>query len=225
MNATELALKLIQNYNTEHNKYRRACRHVRELQTDKQWYENAAAAGIANFYFKNTFLSHKKALNTFLIRASNIPTYALFVSAGVKSARIRSLTNKLKQLELTAGVKLQSPTGEDFYSKTHSSHIKDLQEDLERAKKAPVNAALGKMWRQIILEHIAVDKAYETRWQARCAIYAFNKMNARIQIKFGSYGRGEGSMSYINHVVVDGDKIKLARFLDNAIFETAILNG
>lgn len=93
------------------------------------------------------------------------------------------------------------------------------------AQESPIDVELGKKWRQLVSAHIIKDRAYRSRWRVRCAITVFNEMNSGIKIKFGNQSRGGGSMSVINHVVIDGFNIKLAKFLDDALFETAILNG
>jgi hypothetical protein len=212
MNATEFALKLIQDYNTEHNRYRRAHAAISRLRHDNKWHEEAYALNIKSFYARPSGLSHKDARNTFLDRGTNMPTNTLFVSSGVKSGRIRAYNSKIKLWKSTI-----SPHAAD--------RIKEIERVLEIAKNAPVKAVLGRKWRQHVAAQSAADDAYESRWEARCAITAFNKMKCGITIKFGTCDRGGGSMSVINYIVVDGDKVKLAKFLDNALFETAILNG
>ena len=91
MNTTEFALKLIQDYNTEHNRYRRARAAVARLQRDRQWYDEALRAGIASFYHKTAGVSYKEAHNSFLGRTSNTPTNTIFVSSGAPAIAVRGV--------------------------------------------------------------------------------------------------------------------------------------
>lgn len=205
MNTTEFALKLIQDYNTENNKLRRAKAAQYAIFSKSDWHDMAASAGVSSYYYKDCGLSRREAEKTFLDASSQQRTWAIFVSASAKNGAIRSLKRQLNRMTVR---NLNS----DF-----------IEDRLSLAQGATVNTKLGKIWRKIVNAHFDEIEANRSRWEVRCAIRAFNKMNLGIKIHFGNCR--SGSMTRISHVEVNGDNIKLARFLDNAIFETAVLNA
>lgn len=100
----------------------------------------------------------------------------------------------------------------------------EFNELRDKLEAIPVHK-YGAKWQEYVDTFFEEQTASDARWQARCAIYAFNKMGTGIVIKFGTLGKGKGSMSRIKHVIIDNDPIPLRKFLDNAEFEQAILNS
>jgi hypothetical protein len=213
MDLTAFALKLIKAYNAENNRLRRARNKVNSIKRDNEW-----RAKMAYHYFSldpslrcNSSAWDYKRSRAYFYSYTQLPVKTAFVSYAAKNSEVQQEKRNL--------CRLRSCWNES------STPVKESLAKIEEIKKAPVYPELGKKWQQLVDAQLEEKKAYDDRWEARCAIKAFNKMNLGIQIKFGSCRRGGGSMSYISHVEVNGDKIKLAKFLDNTIFETAILSG
>lgn len=211
MDMTAFVLKLIEAYKTEHNRLLRAKAKQQRILSDSEWTLQMNKRKL-NFHFicrdadlrhSRNFFKNNDIEQKFSVR--------FFVSQGVKNASVRKASHRLAIIIAQNG--------------NDSAFVAEKREELEKLKNTPVEAVLGKKWRELIDACIEENKAYKTRWQARCAIYAFNKMDMGIKIKFGNCSRGGGSMSYISRVIVGSDEVKLSKFLDNAIFETVILNG
>jgi hypothetical protein len=215
MDLNAFALQLIQAYNAEHNRLRRARAEFNRIYRDNEWQAGMRAMNYTvhpDLRMDSRTWDYRRVRGHFHDRGlTHVQLKTAFVSHVAKRREIRILERELANMRLIC----------DESSRT----VKEYVAKLECAKDTPVLSKLGKKWQQLVDARFEEKRAYDARWRARCAIAAFNKMNLGIQIKFGTCRRGGGSMSYISHVVVNGDKIKLARFLDNAIFETAILSG
>jgi hypothetical protein len=215
MDCTTFVLALIKAYKTEHNRMKRAQAKKTRIFRDRVWTNQMSAHDFSSYFYhdstryKPTSYHFKRARKHFH-DLKHQETLVAFVSNGVKRAAIRE-----QELELA---RLRNRFAESV------DKIVIAKTKLAQLKKVPVLAALGKTWQLLIDAYAEEYKAHEDRWKARCAIYAFNKMNMGIQIKFG-HCRGSGSMSTINHVVIDGDKIPLKKFLENAEFESVVLNA
>lgn len=211
MNATELALKLIQSYKEEYNRERRAANAQRRAYVDPVWVEGARARGLRGNVYDGNY-SRKLLLKSFLSETTGYPTQTHFVSSAAKNGAIRRQRSEIKRR------KARNFCEGDVI-------ITSLERHLCALENAPVEAELGKLWQKQVKAYFEEKAANKARWEVRCAINVFNRMNLGIKIKFGNCRPGGGSMSYISHVEVDGCKIKLAKFLDNAVFESAILSS
>ena len=215
MDSTTFALKLIEAYKAEHNRYRRAQAKRLKITQDQEWIKSMKALGLCSFFYashdhKMREYDRKRARNHFHDERHNSVT-SPFVSQGIKNASIREQSLSLARLRCTNAEK--------------ENCITMAKAKLKQVQQTPVVPALGKTWQELVDACAEERYAYEARWEARCAIYAFNRMDMGIQIKFGNCGHHGGSMSYINHVVIDGDKVPLKKFLDNAEFESVVLNS
>jgi len=212
MNDTILAFKMIQSYISEHNRVRRSHAAYLRAIRDPEWVGASRAMAICAFYGIAAKGQKRKQMLKAFHNAYGKPITSVFVSSGIKRATISKLNSELKYLETYKA------------AHRHSVRWTELEDELNKTENTPVNTKLGKMWRRIVNAQFDEAEARESRWQARCAINAFNKWS-NIKIKFGNCSRGGGSMSYVDHVVIDGFKIKLSKFMENALFETAILTA
>lgn len=214
MDSTTLALKLIKAYETEHSRMRRAQAKKGKIVSNKEWIKSMEVLGLCSYLpsrnYKWSAMDFKYTRNYFY-NSQHSSVISPFVSHGIKNAHIR------EHLLDIARMRGKWEEGD--------SRISDAEIRLKKIRQTPVAAALGKIWRELVDAESEKCKAIEARWQARCAINAVNKMDTGIQIKFGSCNRNGGSMSRIHHVVIDGERIPIKKFLENAEFETVILNS
>lgn len=210
MNLTKMVVQLIESYTKEHNRLRRAryAKHNSFL-TDELKAE-MAKHGFATHVQHSEYSGNKglsrRARDSF-ITPDGRNTKLAFVSSGIKQRHLKEAKNQLAW-NLTQGT---------------PEYIEACNKDIADITKTPVLKELGIAWRRYIDAVIEENEAYETRWEARCAIKAFNNLKTGFAIKFGNAGHKGGSMSYIKYVVIDGDKIPLRKFLDNAVFEAIVL--
>lgn len=213
MDCTTLALKLIKAYNKENNRYRRAIYKQNKIVHNTEYQVEMGRRGLSH---RTSFKirkgsSYRRAYNYFEnVNPSERYTFIAFVSEAIKNKELRAIQQHINALRVSE----QAPTA-----------LQVREKDYQELKAKPVLTKLGAMWREYIDAVVEMNGAYETRWEARCAIKAFNKMETGIEIRFGNCSRHGGSMSYIHHVVIDGDKIPLRKFIDNAEFESAILDS
>lgn len=213
MDTTNFAIKLIEAYKAEHNRMMRSRLKQYKIKGDRGWTSAMESRGLSTtVYRKDNMRSyvHKRFRNYFNT-GRHSPCFSYFVSHSVKNAWIRRQELHIAQLRTR------------YDEEDHQ--IVAVKAIIASAKTAEVLTHLGKTWRKLVDAVFEEHEAYKARWEARCAIYAFNKMDLGIQIKFGSCNNGGGSMSYINHVIIDGDKIPLRKFLENVEFESVILSA
>lgn len=209
MTPTDFAVKLIEQYREQDNRLRRAEYAKRLASNSNDWRMKAYDAKISPYFEEKSRLNRKQALNVFL-DGDYLPTRSLFVSAAVKAGYKRHLKAQIKRLE------------SDPYA-SQKWRISEFKEELDELDSRPVRADLAKLWRAVVNAHFDREEAYKERWQARCAIYAFNTMNLGLKIKFGNMANGP--MSRVCYIEVDGFDVKLKTFLENAEFESVILKG
>lgn len=212
MDCTTLALNLIKAYNAEYNRYRRAEYKKLKILRNEDYVSDMKANGFAITlqrdcgFRRGHDIGHARSFFRNADGTGDRIVYA-FVSAAVKRNFIKKAEKELDNIRDYASLEVRNHRGAE----------------IQTLKQKPVLSKLGKQWQTYVDALLEEQRAYHSRWEARCAIKAFNKMNTGVLIKFGNCNRGNGSMGYIHHVVIDGDKIPLRKFLDNVEFESAIL--
>jgi transposase len=200
MDSTEFALKLIKAYKAEANRLRRALYAVNKNNT--KWREQKDTR-YNSLYIDESDKTHR---DYFIGDGSVIEKTSFFISKNIKKRELDELDKWI-----------------EHNGHSSSSYLAKIKADREVMKNAPVLQELGKLWQAIFDAKKEKAAAYKARWEVRCAIKAFNKMDTGILIKFGRAVPNGGSMSNIVAVVIDGERIPLRRFLDNAEFETTLL--
>src|SRR5574343_781715 len=142
MDTAVLALKLIEAYKAEHNRYRRARAKKLKILSDSDWTLqmnrlglNYLPCGPMTAEQKNREL--KRARNYF--RNNDIDkkfTVRYFVSQGIKSSHIRKARRSLAILK--------SHHGEQ------NSFVVEKREELQKLKDTSVKSVLGKKWRELV---------------------------------------------------------------------------
>lgn len=218
MDHTAIALGLIKAYRKHFNCIARNKRTAKNV-LSKSWYvDKMKEYGFHPFINSElSSYSYKEALRYFQDnRGCSLTT--VYVSKGVKNAAIRFINKKIKQaIAHRDAIKDPMPGILD----SHNFYIKQLTESLQVTQDRPVDTKLGKLWRTYVKAVYDGERAYKEQFEVRSAIKVFNKLNTGISIHFGSYR--VGAMNRIRSVSIDGDKIRVSRFLDNAEFETAVL--
>lgn len=218
MDHIAIALGLIKAYRKHFNCVARNKRTANSV-LNKSWYvDKMKEYGFHSFIHSElSSYSYKEALRFFQDSKGN-PLVTVYVSKGMKNAAIRFINKKVKRaIEHIDSLKDPMPGILD----SHKYYIKQLTESLQITQDAPVDAKLGKLWRKYVKAIYDSERAYKEQLEVRSAIKVFNKLNTGISIHFGSCR--VGAMNRIHSVSIDGDKIRVSRFLDNAEFETAVL--
>jgi len=221
MDFTAFAIALIKSYKREHNRYRRALAAKHRIYSDQSYLKEMKEQGFDPYIHmegRGIRRYEKKQLRNCFRTPNDVrPKTPLgFVSAAIKREHLKEITKQLAQMAEASTARI----GIEF----NPSYTDKLNEK-ELVNKIPVLAELGKKWRTLVDACCEEHKAYEDRWEARCAIKAFNKMDTGIHIKFGNCGHKGGSMSYIRFVTIDGFDIPIRKFLENAQFEQVILSA
>lgn len=220
MNTTLYAAQLIKKYNQEFNRLRRADYLMHNLRRDKSLQAEFEKYGLKLDHWAYGKTISKRTRDSFN-NADGQPGDKYYVSTGIKKRALKLAQWEVDQIEKWLAkppdkrqldVNLYTP---DF--------IKHRREQLQQIKETKVLYGLGRVWRRYVDAVLEHQEAYETRWQARCAIKAFNEQNLGITIKFGSNHNGCGGMNYIRHVIIDGDKIPYRKWLASAEFEGIVL--
>lgn len=219
MNCTELALKLIKNYTQEHNRVRRAKNKQYRITTNPEYQAEMVKNGFSGRikygqvsdgplrkYDKNSLREYFRDGDGVAMTDTRLVGY---VSEAVKRRDLKVIERRIANFPSSVTLEYFEGTRRLYYA----------------LKAKPIFVELGKMWQEYVDAFCDARDAYEARWEARCAIKAFNKMGTGIQIKFGNCTSGKGSMDYPKYVIIDGDKIPLRQFLNNAEFEVAILSA
>lgn len=205
MDITQLMVKLIKNYNNEHNRYLRAQKTKKKISKDEEFRSELQRHNLRMHYDTNVI--YKEWRNMFLDDNRHESKKA-FVSQAIKNACIKQYLHDIGQ------------------TRTHKPPppITILQRQvLDGLQDAPVLRKLGKMWRMYIDSMVEEKKSYQDRWIARCAIKGFNKLDLGMKIKFGQ--RINSSNSRIAAINIDGFDIPIKKFLADAQFEQAILDA
>jgi hypothetical protein len=205
VNTTKFALELIKSYNSEFNRMRRAKAAAKRILTNDFYLIEMEKLNLVTHLAKapGSVEEREYQKRNFITKNPAYDEPRIFTSKAAKQCEIRKRTKMMR-----------------FFNDNRAE-----RHYLEEYKSRSVRSDLGGVWAEYVQALWDYNHAYKLRFEARCAIKAFNKLKTGIEIRFGNCRRGGGSMSYINHVLVDGDKVPLSKFLDNAEFEVVVLNG
>lgn len=214
MDNVAIALGLIKAYKEQFNLEAKNKRKIQSILKNFLYVDKMTAQGL-NVLVKSdlSYYAYTRSLRFFYDKRG-IETRCVYVSKGVKNADIRRLNKEIKRLESNI-----LPNEKPAYYL--SNRLVNLKAEIQGVKDTPVEAELGKMWRSYIKAVYNSEQAYKKKFEVRTAIKVFNKLNTGVSIHFGN--SRVGSMNRIDSVSLDGDRLPIKKFLENAEFENAIL--
>lgn len=209
MNTTQLIVKLIKQYNVEHNRLTRARYAKHKISGNQKFQEDMKLHGLCPYTVDEYQERDIKRFKSYFVDDHGRISHDVFVSKAIKTKHVRQAEKELAEVRAAGSLT--------------AFHLLEAKNQLNSLKGALVLVELGAKWRRYVAACMESDEAYEARWQVRCAIKAINKLDLGMQIKFGNCTTGGGSMSRIRFVNVDGFDVPVKKFLENAQFEEAVL--
>jgi hypothetical protein len=206
MDHMAMAVALIKAYRSQYNRGVRAQRRLDLVLGKGAYMKDMRDHGLEPFYqgpkiTKRIYNEIRKSFQYY----NSIPVRA-FTSKRAKSDEIRRLSKELSQV---------GPNG------WHEERITHHVNELDRVRALPVYARLGKLWQTYLYAHYEMQQADKEKYEVRCAIKVFNKLDTGIAIRFGNMRTT--AMNRIYAVRIDGFDIPVSKFLDNVEFENAVL--